>query len=281
MYALLQNKSRAVYCELFDAIIDKCHELGYDLQVQTVVTDFEEAVLRAVSSSFGRGVQNKGCFYHLTQNTWRKVQQLGLTNHYKTDDNFRLFCGMMDGLAFLPPDFVSDGMDYLKEIVPQEAEELLTYFDQTYVSGTFRQQPQNDQHPQQGQIQNLRIHQVPPLYPPTVWNTHEATLTGNARTNNICEGWNNKFCEPGGTSPSISLENHHLVPEGKCHRASLGPARHCRTSTQKANQTWIGTTPNSSPELVSGLSGWHKESARISPRSWTQHSAEAWIRCTG
>ncbi len=100
--------------------MDKCHGLGYDLQVQTVVTDFEGAVPRAVSSSFGRGVQNKGCFYHLTQSTWRKVQQLGLTNHYKTDENFRLFCGMMDGLAFLPPDFVSDGMDYLKEIVAQK-----------------------------------------------------------------------------------------------------------------------------------------------------------------
>ncbi len=112
-----------MYCELFDAVMNKCHEVGYGLQVQTVVTDFEEAVLRA--SSFRRGVQNKGCFYHLTQSTWRKVQQLGLTNNYKTDENFRLFCRMMDGLAFLPTDFVSDGMDYLKEIVPQEAEEFL------------------------------------------------------------------------------------------------------------------------------------------------------------
>ncbi len=40
---------------------------------------------------------------------------------------------MMDGLAFLPPDYTSNGMNYLKEIVPQEVEELLTYFDQTSV----------------------------------------------------------------------------------------------------------------------------------------------------
>ncbi|KAG7170550.1 putative MULE transposase domain-containing protein 7, partial [Homarus americanus] len=48
VYALMQNKTRAVYSELFDAIVDHCTELGLNLQVRTVVTDFE--------------VQSKGCF---------------------------------------------------------------------------------------------------------------------------------------------------------------------------------------------------------------------------
>ena len=33
----------------------------------------------------------------------------------------------------------------------------------------------------------------PPLFPPPVWNVHDATLNNDPRTNNICEGWNNKF----------------------------------------------------------------------------------------
>jgi len=39
---------------------------------------------------------------HLTQSTWRKLQELGLAVAYKTDDAFRHFCGMLNGLAFLP-----------------------------------------------------------------------------------------------------------------------------------------------------------------------------------
>jgi hypothetical protein len=34
------------------------------------------------------------------QASWRTIQQLGLVPLYKNDDDFRLFCGMMDGLAF-------------------------------------------------------------------------------------------------------------------------------------------------------------------------------------
>ena len=47
---------------------------------------------------------------------------------------------MLDGLAFLPLHEVNDGMTYLKEHVPNDpagARDLLTYFDQTYVTGTF------------------------------------------------------------------------------------------------------------------------------------------------
>jgi hypothetical protein len=35
-----------------------------------------------------------------TQASWRKIQQLGLVPLYNNDDDFRLFCGMMEGLAF-------------------------------------------------------------------------------------------------------------------------------------------------------------------------------------
>ena len=31
------------------------------------------------------------------------------------------------------------------------------------------------------------------MFPPDTWNCHEATLNNAARTNNVCEGWNNSF----------------------------------------------------------------------------------------
>ncbi|MPC69142.1 hypothetical protein E2C01_063357 [Portunus trituberculatus] len=45
------------------------------------------------------------------------------------------------------------------------------------------------------------------MYPPAIWNVHEATLHGNSRTNNICEGWNNKFS---------NLVGHHHPSVWKC-----------------------------------------------------------------
>jgi hypothetical protein len=27
------------------------------------------------------------------------------------------------------------------------------------------------------------------MFPPAIWNVHDATVNGDARTNNMCEGW--------------------------------------------------------------------------------------------
>jgi hypothetical protein len=66
------------------------------------LANLSKPVLRAVTAVFGRHVNHQGCFYHLTQASWRLIQQLGLVPLYKNDDDLRVFCGMMDGLAFLP-----------------------------------------------------------------------------------------------------------------------------------------------------------------------------------
>ncbi|KAL8577385.1 hypothetical protein ACOMHN_060207 [Nucella lapillus] len=188
-------KTRASYERLFQAVVDKCAELDLELNVQTVVTDFEDAVLRAAVAVFGRDVHCRGCFYHLSQSTWRKIQELGLAPRYHADQEFRLFCGMMDGLAFLPLNDVQEGMAFLRINLPQdppEVEDLLNYFDQTYVSGRYRpiqQQPAGDG----AAAAPIRMRRIPPLFAPAIWNVHNATIDNNPRTNNICEGWNNKF----------------------------------------------------------------------------------------
>ena len=92
---------------------------------------------------FGEHVNIQYCFYHLTQSIWRKIQSLGLTNLYESNDDFHLFCGQIDALAFLPVDEVSEGMAFLRESAPDEAAPLLEYFDTTYVTGHIRPRPQN------------------------------------------------------------------------------------------------------------------------------------------
>jgi hypothetical protein len=74
-YAFLPNKCQDTYRELFQSIVANCHASILQLNVQTISTDFEDAVLRAVRAVFGRHINHQGCFYHLTQASWRKIQQ--------------------------------------------------------------------------------------------------------------------------------------------------------------------------------------------------------------
>ncbi|KAL4098233.1 hypothetical protein QTP88_022877 [Uroleucon formosanum] len=118
------------------------------------------AVIEAEKEVIGVHINARGCFYHLCQSTFRKVQELGLATMYKRDEEFRKHCGMVDALAFLSLHLVEEGMTYLKNNLPENLTDLLDYFDAYYVSGKYR-----------------RI-------------GHEEN---NIRTNNIVEGWNNRF----------------------------------------------------------------------------------------
>ncbi|XP_045126264.1 uncharacterized protein LOC123513257 [Portunus trituberculatus] len=181
IFACLQNKTQHTYETFLQALMDHCHEIELYPDPTTIIVDFEQAVIQAISNIFGPETHTQGCFYHLTQSTWRKIQDLGLTTHYKDSEAFCQFCGQIDSLAFLPVEDVTVGIQLLKDRCTEEAAPLLEYFDQTYVSGTYVQR---------------RCHQqrrIPPRFPPELWNIHEATLNDCPRTNNLCEGWNNKF----------------------------------------------------------------------------------------
>jgi len=85
-------------------------------------------------------------------------------------------------------------MQLLWGLVPPMAVPLLRYFDETYVTGTFVPP-----------LPAPNARNIPPLFPPATWNVHLATLNGDARTNNACEGWNNRFMvNVGYTHPSTN-----------------------------------------------------------------------------
>ena len=76
-------------------------------------------------------------------------------------------------------------MQYLREIILPLGQELLKYFDVTYVTGIYKRN--HNEH-------NGRIPlKIKPVYPPETWNVWEVTLTGEDRTNNQTEGWKNRF----------------------------------------------------------------------------------------
>ena len=88
----------------------------------------------------------------------------------------------MEGLALLSVPDLTNGIQQLRTLCPDdppEAAELLDYFNSTYISGRLRQQI-----PAQNQAVRLVLRRSPPMLPPAIWNVHDATVNGDARTNN-------------------------------------------------------------------------------------------------
>ena len=109
VYALLNGKTQSIYEELLHAVMAKCQGYGIYPDPSHIVTDFEKASLGAITTILGEQVSTQGCFYHLTQSTWRKIQELGLSYQYKASPDIQHFVGMMDGLAFLQVADVYEG----------------------------------------------------------------------------------------------------------------------------------------------------------------------------
>ncbi|CAN8017147.1 unnamed protein product [Ixodes persulcatus] len=191
VYALLSGKSLATYEELFQAIVESCEEGGYHPEPTVIISDYEIAAMKAAKEVFGDHVTTRGCFFHLCQSTHRKVRELGLLDQYKTDDQFRKLCGMLDGLAFLPPQLVPEGLSYIRGKATGDMGDLLDYFDSTYVNGPFRISYALTSATRAPLAVTMRRRR--PEFHPEVWNVHDATLADEDRTNNACEGWNNGF----------------------------------------------------------------------------------------
>lgn len=154
----------------------------------------------------------------------------GLQSAYREDDTIRIFCGKLDGLAFLSIDRLPEGMTILKEEMSEEMASVVDYFDATYVMGTYRSVMCNGV---------LRLRRTPPRFAPSTWNVHVATLKGGHRTNNVCESWNNGFRHlVGHKHPSVTtaiecqkedcalVETDHLQ-----HQHGILPAKRQRRNT--------------------------------------------------
>jgi len=60
--------------ELLQVLEQCCTQLGVQPDPAVVITDFKSAA--------------HGCFFHLTQATWRQIRSEGLSNLYKTNVDF-------------------------------------------------------------------------------------------------------------------------------------------------------------------------------------------------
>ncbi|CAG8456651.1 11276_t:CDS:1 [Dentiscutata heterogama] len=177
----MTSKSEESYRQLFQELIDFGEMHGINLSPQVVLTDFEMAVVNSVQSEFDN-VLHKGCHFHLSQCIYRRVQSLGLTTRYGTDEDFSLLIRCISALAFLPPEEIPSAFDELKLHIPPEASRIVQWFEETYVYGRVRHV-----------YRNGNISRSEPLFPPTFWSVTNNIESAYPRTQNSVEGWHRRW----------------------------------------------------------------------------------------
>lgn len=178
IYALLPNKTQATYMRLLQHLV----AIHNDLKPRTVLTDFELAAMNVVSDVFP-DAQVLGCFYHLSQNVYRKLQATGLQERYQTDEDFAVKTRMITAIAFVPVESVENAFEALQEVVPDELMPVLDYFEDTYIG------------------RQRRRRRAQPIFDHKIWNMYERAVNELPRTNNNVEGWHRKL--------QSSVSSHH------------------------------------------------------------------------
>lgn len=107
----------SIYEELLKIFLTKCEcriISRFNIPAHLNV-DFKKALISAAKTIFDSNLTIRGCFNSLCQHFYRKVQDLGLINMVKNNDefgNFYMEC-WTSPLVFLPFEHVFEGMELL------------------------------------------------------------------------------------------------------------------------------------------------------------------------
>ena len=171
VYALLPNKEEETYCKVLNEI--KKH-IGEGTQPLTVTSDYELAIMNAVEKTF-RSTEIFGCFFHFKQSIQRNIADKGLKSIYNDKDSeIRIKCKMLSALAYLPLEDILDGFLELQSQTPSAMNQLITYFEKTYIGC---------KKPGRG------VGRKPPRFSHETWNVYDRCVKGLPRANGHVEGW--------------------------------------------------------------------------------------------
>lgn len=163
VFCLMKDKTSEIYKQCLKFVIKKCEELFLQFHPTRVVIDFEISIHKAVSTVWDN-IKIIGCRFHISQAWWRKIQQLGLTKHYKERTDIGKWIGYCFGLLFLEPEDVGNCLVFdLLPIVP-ENDKLRVFID--YLVETYIEEDS--------------------IFPPEIW---AAKCASSSRTTNACESF--------------------------------------------------------------------------------------------
>ena len=192
VYAILSYKRKSIYEDLFYQLKEYC-----DHKEPRSIT-FELAAINAAATVFPSSNRN-GCFFHLSQCLYRKIQVLGHQSLYGNNKEFAQKCKMVAALAHVPPAEVLAVFKQLKENLGtvKELEQFVSYFEINYVGeGSSGKKPK---------------------FPIEFWNVRCQVVGDLPKTTNYVEGWHKRMSHAVGcTHPTLAalieiLKKEHSI----------------------------------------------------------------------
>lgn len=170
LFALCTHKDKVTYNKMFDLIISYCHERDIIINAKNVIMDFELAAMQSVKQNFDN-VQINGCFFHLAQIIYRKIQKTGKATMYGTNVNFAIEMKCLLALAFLNNSKITQYFEKFLETVSPDSLEIVTMFGHNFVIDDAKK----------------------PKFPPHLWSISELQKKGLPRTQNSAESWHHRI----------------------------------------------------------------------------------------
>ncbi|KRX14006.1 hypothetical protein T07_1503 [Trichinella nelsoni] len=110
---LCTDKDIGTYEFISQALISRAAALEVDLNPDTIICDFETALIPAIQGYFPNA-RVQGCCFHFCQAVHRKVSELGLKTRYRQHEETRRKIKMLLATAFLPVPHVDTGVTLLE-----------------------------------------------------------------------------------------------------------------------------------------------------------------------
>ncbi|KRY42834.1 hypothetical protein T01_6089 [Trichinella spiralis] len=98
---------------IFQALLNKAAVLGVNLNPESIICDFETALIPVIQGYFPN-TRVQGCYFHFCQAVHRKVGELGLKTRYRQHEETRRKIRMLLATAFLPVPHVNTGVSLLE-----------------------------------------------------------------------------------------------------------------------------------------------------------------------
>ena len=123
---------------------------------------------------------------------WRKVQANELVTKYNEDEYFRLNVKKLIALTSLRLDKVVDDFNLIADQFEDDADELLNYFEKTWISERKRRGIFSLHSPEKDICSTfLGAGQKKPMFDHEFWNVHDRLITSVPCSDNLVEGWHN------------------------------------------------------------------------------------------
>ena len=116
-----------------NTFLSKSHLVDFFLE--SFWPDYERATIEAVKTVFLID-KIEGCFFHLSQAHWNKIQELGLRTLYTENEDISVSALMLTALAFCPVSGVDIAFKELQENLPEPLHSMIEYMERTHIGST-------------------------------------------------------------------------------------------------------------------------------------------------